>query len=118
MKQEPNNITINYMENKHTQYVDFSNPNADKITTGVTNKPMINKKQTAVEWLVEQVNSDCLNSAFIRPDLIKEAKEMEKQQKMNDYAKGKVNYNSVLNGIGKNISPEEFYEQEYGGENK
>jgi hypothetical protein len=28
------------MENKHTQYVDFSNPNADKITTGTTNKPM------------------------------------------------------------------------------
>jgi len=28
------------MENKHTQYVDFNNPNADKITTGTTNKPM------------------------------------------------------------------------------
>jgi hypothetical protein len=28
------------MENKHTQQVDFSNPNADKITTGTTNKPM------------------------------------------------------------------------------
>jgi len=28
------------MENKHIQYVDFSNPNADKITTGTTNKPM------------------------------------------------------------------------------
>jgi hypothetical protein len=37
-------------------------------------------KQTAVEWLVEQVNSDCLNSVFIRPDLIKHAKEMEKEQ--------------------------------------
>jgi hypothetical protein len=36
--------------------------------------------QTALEWLVEQVNSDCLNSAFIRPDLIKKAKEMERQQ--------------------------------------
>ena len=28
------------MENKHTQQVDFSNPNADKITSGTTNKPL------------------------------------------------------------------------------
>jgi hypothetical protein len=37
-------------------------------------------KQTAVEWLVEQVNSDCLNSTFIRPDMINQAKVMEKVQ--------------------------------------
>jgi hypothetical protein len=35
---------------------------------------------TAIEWLVEQVNSDCLNSSFIRPELIEEAKELEKKQ--------------------------------------
>jgi hypothetical protein len=38
------------------------------------------EKQTAVNWLVEQVNSDCLNSSFIRPELIEKAKEMERQQ--------------------------------------
>jgi coenzyme F420-reducing hydrogenase beta subunit len=38
------------------------------------------EKQTAVNWLVEQVNSDCLNSSFIRPELIEKAKEMEKEQ--------------------------------------
>jgi hypothetical protein len=38
------------------------------------------EKQTAVSWLVEKVNSDCLNSAFIRPELIDKAKEMEKEQ--------------------------------------
>ena len=37
-------------------------------------------KQTAVEWLVEQVNSDCLNSTFIQPKLIEQAKTMEKEQ--------------------------------------
>ena len=37
---------------------------------------------TAIEWLVEKVNSDCLNSTFIRKELIDEAKEMEKQQIM------------------------------------
>ena len=35
---------------------------------------------TAVEWLVEQVNTDCTNSVFIRPELIKEALEKEKSQ--------------------------------------
>ena len=35
---------------------------------------------TAVEWLVEKVNSDCLNSTFIRKELIDEAKEMHKQE--------------------------------------
>jgi len=35
---------------------------------------------TAIDWLVEKVNSDCLNSTFIRKELIDEAKEREKQQ--------------------------------------
>ena len=43
------------------------------------------KKQTAIEWLVEHVNSDCLNSTFIRPELIRKAKAMEKEQ-MIDFA--------------------------------
>ena len=42
-------------------------------------------KQTAIEWLVEQVNSDCLNSTFIRPELIRKAKAMEREQ-MIDFA--------------------------------
>jgi hypothetical protein len=37
-------------------------------------------KQTAVEWLVEQVNADCLNSTFIRKELIDEALEREKKE--------------------------------------
>jgi hypothetical protein len=37
-------------------------------------------EQTAIEWLVEQVNSDCLNSTFIRPELIRKAKAMEREQ--------------------------------------
>ena len=41
--------------------------------------PMQNNK-TAIDWLVEQVNSDCLNSTFINPELIKQAKLMEKEQ--------------------------------------
>ena len=42
-------------------------------------------QQTAVEWLVEQVNSDCLNSTFIQPGLIKQAMEMEREQIVKAY---------------------------------
>ena len=43
------------------------------------------KKQTAIQWLVEQVNSDCLNSIFIRQELVDQAKAMEMEQ-MVDFA--------------------------------
>lgn len=46
------------------------------------------KKQTAVEWLVEQVNADCLNSVFITPDLIDQAKAMEKEQIVKAFNEG------------------------------
>lgn len=46
------------------------------------------KKQTAVEWLVEQVNADCLNSVFITPDLIDQAKAMEKEQIIKAFCEG------------------------------
>jgi hypothetical protein len=109
MKQEPNNIIINYMENKHTQYVDFSNPNADKITTGVTNKPMINKKQTAVEWLVDQLSSskyiynlmeeiEC-QSTIVQPNIFNQAKEMEKQQIEDAWIAGMKSNQNNFQGI-------------------
>jgi hypothetical protein len=83
------------MENKHTQYVDFSNPNADKITTGVTNKPMINKKQTAVEWLEQKFNDPYNNRPFITKEEFEQAKAMEKQQIMN----------AVYDSMGTNFDP-------------
>jgi hypothetical protein len=42
------------------------------------------KEQTAVEWLVKEVNSDCLNSTFIRKELIDQAKEMQKEELENE----------------------------------
>jgi hypothetical protein len=44
--------------------------------------------QTAVEWLVNEVNSDCLNSAFIRPELVEQANKMFEEQIMNSYWDG------------------------------
>jgi hypothetical protein len=46
-------------------------------------------KQTAIEWLVEQINSDCLNSTFVRNELIEQAKAMEKEQMLDIY----INHN-------------------------
>ena len=67
-------------------------------------------KQTAVEWLVEQVNADCLNSTFIRKELIDEAKAMEREQIMNAWAYG------VLSQGDK--TAEHYYNETYKGDNK
>jgi hypothetical protein len=48
-------------------------------------------QQTAVDWLAHQVNSDCLNSTFIRPELIEQAKAMEKEQIIDSYSFGYTN---------------------------
>jgi hypothetical protein len=68
-------------------------------------------KKTAVQWLVEQVNSDCLNSSFIRPDLIKQAEEMEKEQIIDAYAIGKY-----LNNDDRTFA-EQYYAETYGKSN-
>ena len=54
------------------------------------NKQMVNKRKrmTAVEWLVNEVNSDCLNSAFIRPELVEQANKMFEEQINKSYANG------------------------------
>ena len=36
--------------------------------------------KNSIEWLVEQVNSDCLNSTFIRPELIEQAMKMYQEE--------------------------------------
>jgi hypothetical protein len=66
------------MENKHTQQVDFSNPNADKITSGTTNKPLENK-HTAVEWLFEKL-WETPKDKFTCNSILEQAKAMEKEQ--------------------------------------
>jgi hypothetical protein len=47
-------------------------------------------KQTAVEWLVNVVNS-CIAPDYIPKEIIQQAKEMEKEQ-MQDLFKAGVNY--------------------------
>jgi hypothetical protein len=47
------------------------------------------KKQTAVEWLDEQMKTHL--SAQMRVDIIEQAKAMEKEQIMQAFANGKIN---------------------------
>jgi hypothetical protein len=78
------------MKYKHTQYVDFSNPNADKITSGVTNRPMENCKQTAVEWfnqqLVDRQNGNGDSRSW--DEIFEQAKQMEKDQIIDAHLQG------------------------------
>jgi hypothetical protein len=67
----------------------------------------MDKRKTAVEWLVEQVNSDCLNSAFIRPDLIKEAIKMEREQIINAVDGFPIQF--------RHLDGEQYYNETHGG---
>lgn len=66
---------------------------------------------TAVEWLVHQVNSDCLNSAFIRTELVDQAKKMEKEQIQRAFSDGQeipINHPTLPH-----YSREEYYNETY-----
>jgi hypothetical protein len=65
-------------------------------------------QQTAVEWLVNEVNSDCLNSAFIRPELVEKANKMFEEQIMESRNNGIV---STLKGY--SISNEDYYNETF-----
>jgi hypothetical protein len=74
------------------------------------NQQMVNKRKrmTAVEWLVNEVNSDCLNSAFIRPELVEQANKMFEEQIMESRNNGIV---STLKGY--SISNEDYYKETF-----
>lgn len=66
-------------------------------------------KQTAVDWLAQQVNSDCLNSTFINPQLIEQAKQMEQKQIVEAFHEGMQTNFDPNYGIALN-----YYESTYG----
>jgi hypothetical protein len=106
--------------NKHTQLVDFSNPNADKITSGSTKTMTNNKQQTAVELLAKLL----LEKLEIKGDgyginqIINLSKAMEKQMTIklyNDYENYlEETFKNQCGGQAVVLSFEEFYEQTYG----
>ena len=96
------------LESKNSQYVEFSNPNANKITSGTTNKPLENK-QTAVEWLVEKIQQ--ANPSFKFDALIRQAKEMEKEQITDAFGTGCQVESKRL--IGYQGIAEQYYNETY-----
>jgi hypothetical protein len=72
------------------------------------------KKQTALEWLIEQVNSDCLNSVFIRKELIDQANEMFEEQIIDSHIAG-MEFIAVDPSKYKQDA-EQYYNQTYGGD--
>jgi hypothetical protein len=69
--------------------------------------PKTSKSKTAVEWLVEQVNADCLNSTFIRPELVEQAKAMEKEQIIEAHQ---------VSQLFSMMTSEQYYNEIYGGD--
>ena len=80
------------------------------------------KKQTAVEWLVEEINKNGeeihKNGNWIPTHMIEQAKQMEKEQIEIAFAKSyligceEVSYNDA------NKASENYYNETYGGDNE
>jgi disulfide oxidoreductase YuzD len=82
-----------------------------------TNKPTEmanNKQQTAVEWLIEQLNSKYGGNDFLITHIneIEKAKEMDKEQKLNMFNCGRI-YQVTGEGTFKQV-----YQEIYGGGNQ
>ena len=83
---------------------------------------MSNNKQTAVEWLIEELNKSTSLTSFV-PEcdedykreilgIIQQAKEMEKEQIMDAWDNG--NDNEIRGGKYRRIIREKYYNEEYG----
>jgi hypothetical protein len=69
---------------------------------------MGNKKQTAVEWLVEQVEDFI---GLIPVDIIDQAKEMEKEQIIDAHDDAYIAMNLAFRGFDRSL---DYYEKTYG----
>ena len=70
------------------------------------------KKQTAVEWLVEQLKERGYAGEFPPHLLFEQSKEMEKEQIIDAYIMGSYDMAE------KEFKPEQYYNETYGGNNE
>jgi len=70
---------------------------------------MSNKKQTAVDWLF----NDYVHKGAITIEAIEQAKEMDKQQKIEDYRAGRTAQQSDKLGKSYNRRAEQYYKETY-----
>ena len=77
-------------------------------------------KQTAVEWLIEQVHSDEYQKAFgqtyISIDIVEQAKAMEKEQIVESYFKAYWDTKNDVHLI-PSLRVENYFEETYGSGN-
>jgi hypothetical protein len=81
--------------------------------------PMENKQQTAVEWLVEQIEahkieiiySDKIDSIKCLPSIVAQAKAMEKEQIIDSFDEART---YVLKNVWKHDDGIRYYENKYG----
>ena len=66
---------------------------------------------TAVEWLVNVVQS-CIAPNFIPKEIVKQAKEMEKQQIIDAYTDGRFSGQTNW-GYGNDITAEQYYNEKF-----
>lgn len=77
-------------------------------------------KQTAVEWLVEQIKSDQNQKSLSASEwmqVINQAKQMEKEQSITDYKHGQNNGYMYRDGNGELIQAEQYYNETYARHN-
>jgi len=73
-------------------------------------------KQTAVDWLVDQVeNFNCMKLGLIPSNIIEKAKQMEKQQIEEAFIKGEENIDQYGCYENPNLS-EQYYKETYENE--
>ena len=112
-----------YIEDGIVNVKHYDEFNVDKAKEGLnfaavqTLKILMHNKQTAVEWLVQEINK--LTGLNVRMDepCVEQAKQMDKEQKMDAYEWGRADEKNKQEDI---VAPEydnaeEFYEGQYGG---
>ncbi len=78
-------------------------------------KPMENKKQTAVEWLWEQIDNTIpfqnIQASQIFNGLLEQAKQMERDQIIDAHDAAYIAMNLAFRGFDRSV---EYYEKTYG----
>ena len=74
------------------------------------------KKQTAVDWLIEQVKSKEWQDMFIwhKEEVYKQAKEKEREQIMTAFTQGDIFGSDYFDGV--NITEENYYNKTFKSE--
>ena len=73
-------------------------------------------KQTAVEWLEEQMKTWGNLPIWMRDDIVKKAKEMEKEQIIESFSLGIISHHDAFKNQNKWDNGEHYYNETYKSE--